>query len=230
MSSQAFLYPRSRQFPIDEVTEEIILELQKRNWKVPGMRVEFETQDRGRARYVSYVHGENFRLWFLRPQGYIPGGFLSDISAVSEIVIPGKELHVYHDESGPTLYLYVGDDYERDRDLFVNGTKIHSKLDGKKKMYLKYTGGCDCKSTSRAAFGAINLLGAVLTQDMVAIQSLSHTHPGRRSPLLVSDNDLGREYDPEGDEPVSFKTSEVMEEFRSWLTENVLNTILKVPY
>lgn len=59
-----FLYPKSRMFPFDEVTEKIVKGLEKRNWSVPGITVDFHTYGSGEAKYrrVEYVHGENFKL------------------------------------------------------------------------------------------------------------------------------------------------------------------------
>lgn len=51
----------------------------------------------------------------------------------------------------------------------------------------------------------------------------------KRARELVADNDLGREYSPEGDEPKSFKLKDKFEEFTSWLEENVLKYILSFP-
>ena len=45
-----FLYPRSRQFPFDEIAENIVRALEKRNWNVPGIEVEFDTYGSGEAK------------------------------------------------------------------------------------------------------------------------------------------------------------------------------------
>lgn len=212
-----FLHPSSRQFPFSEVANEIVHELEKRNWQVPEISVEFRTYGTGhqKFKYVSYVRSRDFII------SYSP-------RAVSEIVIPRRELHVYHDESGPTLYLYVGDDYERDRESFMNGLKIHGKLDGKPKTYLRYKGGCDCQATAGATFEGIGFIMALMDGDADKISKMRHSHQGRRSPLLIHDNDW-REYEPEGNEPTHFRTSEVMEDFRVWLTANALKLICSYP-
>lgn len=223
-----FLYPSTRQFPFDEACGQIVRELEKHNWQVPGIEVEFHEYGFGSQKFnmVSRIKGRYFRLWFCRAQRTI-NRQLNDIAAVADIVIPGKELHVYKDEAGPNFYLYVGDDYERDRKKFMNGQKIHSKLKGEPKMYLRYDGGCDCRVTAGASFDAIGFLDANLTGDAEKLARLTHAHPGRRSPLIVHTNDLGREYDPEGNEPKFFRTAEVMEEFKQYLEEVVLNMIVQ---
>ncbi len=203
-----FLYPSVRQFPFDSSCEQIVRELEKRNWKVPGISVEFHEYGSGaqKFRMISWISSRDFKMWFCRVQRHIPGGRWNDTAGVSKIVIPKKELNVYEDESGPTFYLYVGDDYQRDREMFMNGSKVNSKLHREKKIFLEYTGSCDCESGKKFSLTA-------------------HTHSRLRSPLLVHTNDLGRQYDPEGDEPKAFKTVEVMKEFKIYLEEVVLQTI-----
>ncbi|MFA5197818.1 MAG: hypothetical protein WC437_05370 [Patescibacteria group bacterium] len=230
-NSLEFLYPTSRQFPVDEVCEQIVRELEKRNWQVPGINVEFHEYGSGAQKFraVLRIKSQDFKLWFCRVQRTMPGGRWNDTAGVTEIVIPKKELHVYEDESGPTFYLYVGDDYERDREKFVNGSKVNSKLNGEPKLYLEYKGGCDCRATGGASSEAVGFLTATLTGDAEKLARMTHTHSGRRPPLLVHTNDLGREYDPEGDEPKLFRIAEVMAEFKQYLEEVVLKMVVAHP-
>lgn len=198
-----FLYPVSRQFPFDDVCEKIVRELEKRNWQVPGIDVEIDEYGGGEQLFccVRTVKSCNFKLYFLRKQGTM--GEWNDTAAISTITIPGKELKVYNDDSLIMFYLYVGDDWDRDKEKFTDGFKTNSKLYGKPKTYLCYRGCCPCH-------GALEL---------------PHTHPGQRPRLLVHTNDLGRDYDPEGDEPKTFRTNKVMEEFRVYLEDVVLEMI-----
>ncbi len=218
-----FLYPTSRQFPVDEVSEQIVRELEKRNWNVPGITVKFKVHGTGdqKCSAVWYIKHEDFVLWFCRKQGSVPESRLesrlNDKAAVTQIIIPKRELHIYDDESGPTLYLYVGNDYSKDREKFMNDRKVKCKLYNEPKMCLLYSGGCDCRATGGATF------------DAAALARMHHRHSGCRSPVLVHTNDFGNEYDPEGDEPTMFKTTEVMDDFRKYLTDVVLKTIMSHP-
>ena len=198
-----FLYPTSRQFPVDEVCELIVRELEQRNWSVPGMTVEFDKYGSGdqKMTLVRKVKGNDFQIHFGRVQGLLPGGRYNNTAAVSNINIPKKEISVYDDESGPTFYLYVGNDWEQDREKFVNSSKINSKLKGEPRWYVKYSG-------SGSPTG-------------------SCSYQGRRSPYLVHDSDLCREYDP-GSAPQLFFTKEVFEEFRVYL-HIVLGMIIAHP-
>lgn len=226
-----FLYPKSRQFPFDEVCETIVHELERRNWSVPGMTVTFSQYGSGeqKCRYVSVIRGEDFKIRFCRAQGRVGDGPYNDIAAVSAVVIPCQELSVYSDESGPTFYLYVGQDWGSDRQVFMDHSKCNSKLNKAPRTYLQYGGACTCGSTAGAGFEAVGLLSALVMRNTAALSAMTHTHQGRRSPLLVHTNDLGREYDPEGDEPRSFSTKAVMEEIGSYFEEVVLRTILSCP-
>ncbi|MEQ1499810.1 MAG: hypothetical protein ABL917_00365 [Parcubacteria group bacterium] len=226
-----FLYPTSRQFPFDEVCGKIVRELEIRNWQVPGITVDFHEYGSGEQKFrnVSNIKGPDFKIRFCRKQRLMDGGRYNDIAAVNDIAIPKKEISVYEDESGPTFYLYVGNDWETDREKFFNGSKVNSKLYGEPKMYLEYKGGCDCRATGGASFEAVGFLMAHLTGDQAALSQMHHTHSGRRPPVLVHTNDLNREYDPEGDEPKLFRTSEVMAEFKQYLEEIVLAMIVSHP-
>lgn len=207
-SLMEFLYPFSRQYPFDEVCEQIVRALEERNWEVPGITVGLDDYGSGdqKFRLVQYIRGRDFKIHFGRPQRLMPGGQWNDTAAVSDITIPMRELRVCEDESGPTFYLYVGGNWGRDREKFMTGWKVNSKLNGKRRTYLHYKGAFH---TDRGSYPA-------------------SWHHQRRT-YLVHTNDLGREYDPEGDEPRFFVTSEVMEEFRQYLEQTVLASIMSHP-
>ncbi|MCK4634336.1 MAG: hypothetical protein KAT37_00505 [Candidatus Aenigmarchaeota archaeon] len=198
-----FLRPSVGQFPFDKTTLYIIRALEERNFDVPGINVKFHYYGPSDSyKKVDTIEGDDFRLWFCRVQGKVDP-FWNDTAAVTELNIPRKELHVYEDNSGPTFYLYAGDDWEKDKKLFTRGLKVNSKLNKEPKTYLRYTGSLQ-KSH----------LESYLSK------------PFNWAPYLVHDNDLGREYDPEGDEPAYFKTQKVFQEFKDFL-ESKLKEIEK---
>ncbi len=133
------LYPTSRQFPFDEITYKIVKALEMRNWEVPGITVEFFTYGLGEAKYkmVGKITGEDFRMFFHRKQRSL-GNDYNDIAGLSELAIPREYIRVYADDSAPTYCLYVGDNWEDNKDSFMNGSNMHAKLDKKPKTYLKY--------------------------------------------------------------------------------------------
>ena len=188
-----FLYPSSRQFPFDEVVEKIVRAIEKRNWKVPGITVEFDGYGSGEAKYqlVRWITGDNFKLHFSRNQGRLDNTW-NNIAAIHSICIPKQIIEVFSDESGPAYYLYVGENWEADKEWFMNSTKVHSKLNKEPRRYLKYKG---------------------------------NTY-NRRATELVANNDLDREYSPEGNEPVCMNLEEKFGEFTAWLEEFVLKYIL----
>ncbi len=224
-----FLYPKSRQFPFDEVCEQIVRALEERNWSVPGLIINFNVYGTGAQKYrlVQYIKGDSFKLHFGRPQTRM--GNWNDIAAVTEIVIPRQELHVYEDESGPTYYVYVGKDWDSDKEQFLNGSKVNSKLNGKPRTYLKYKAGCDCRATAEVGFSATDFVDAWSSRDAENLAALNHTHLGHRSPMLIHDNDLGREYEPKRGEAASYRTNDVFTEFAQWLKDNLLAQILAQP-
>lgn len=200
-----FLYPCSRQFPFDSACEAIVRELEKRNWQVPGISVSFYDYGSGdlKFRKVDTVSGEDFKIWFCRVQGRIADSHWNDTAAATEIVIPQQEIHVYEDESGPTLYCYVGNNWEADRERFMSGPKVNSKLRGEPRRYLVYEGSAGLDGRYR--------------------------YSNERSRYLVHDDDIGREYGLRPHEPKYFKTDKVMEEFQKYLTKVVLRNIMEQP-
>lgn len=111
-----FLYPHSRQFPFDEIAEEIVKAIEKRNWKVPEITLEFDTYGSGEEKYqlIRSITGKNFRLYFCRIQGKLSARW-NDTAALEEVCIPKQILRVHEDESGPIYYQYVGEDWKADK-------------------------------------------------------------------------------------------------------------------
>jgi len=140
-SEVVFLYPKSKAYPIiDEVCEQIVREIEKRDWNVPGMKVEFNDYTHGdkKYRHVSTIEGDDFKLYFSRQQDKL-GEHHVDNAAVRTINIPKMEISVYSDLSGPAFYNYIGNDWEADKVAF-GGTKINSKADNEPRIYLYYEG------------------------------------------------------------------------------------------
>ncbi len=136
-----FLYPHSRQFPFDKVAENIVKAIEKRNWKVPGLEIEFDTYGSGERKYqmIRQIIGTDFKLYFCRGQGILDGKW-NNTAALQTVWIPKQSITVYEDESGPTYYLYVGKDWDAEKDWFMNSIKVNSKLHGEPRRYLRYTG------------------------------------------------------------------------------------------
>ena len=199
-----FLYPKSRQFPFDEVAEQIVRALEARAWKVPGLSVEFDDYGSGaqKLRYVSSIRSDqsaidlahhDVMIGFGRLQGALPGGRWNDTAAVHEVRLPRRSLRVYEDESGPTYCIYVGDSWERDRSTWWS--RPNARLNNEPRVCVKYSG--------RSPYNG-------------------------RAPILAWDEDR-REHGPEGEEPRSFRTNEVMEEVHAYLRDVVLPAIEAYP-
>lgn len=190
-----FLYPRRDKFAFDRVCGQIVHALEERNWDIPGIAVEFANDENSgiTERYVASITGDDFKLDFM---------FESYSSApVTMLAIPGRRLSVYSDDSGPSYYVYVGNDWQQDRRHFLDDYQFNSKLDGKPRTYLLYKGGCMCEQE----------------------QSVHH-HTSRVAPLLIHNNDMRREYDLEIGEPSQYQTKAVFQDFSIWL-QTLLGTI-----
>jgi hypothetical protein len=191
-----FVKPSRAQFgQLDTVCNTIVEELEKRNFDIPNLSVEFCLNYQKGSITVCEVIGEDFKLFFAGNRIYTMN-------------IPQKELSVFDDNSGPTLNVYVGNCWKRDKEEFMNGSKVNSKLDGEPKLYLRYNG----------AFGLPN-------------SELSHCYPSswknHLRPYLIHNNDLG--HDPDEGEATFYSTSAVFDEFSNWLEKNVLEYILSFP-
>jgi hypothetical protein len=204
--TKQFLYPKSRQFPFDEVCELLVRALGARGFAVPGLVVEQRDYGSGaqKLRYVSLIKSDQIaidlgahdvKIEFGRPQGLLPGDRWNDIAAVNEVQIPKRSLRVYEDESGPTYNVYVGDDWERDR--FTWWTRPNARLNKDPRLCVRYSGAYP-------------------------------RYRGTRASQLVAENDR-REYEPEGREPRTFNTAAVMEEFQIYLHDVVLSAIEAYP-
>jgi len=200
-----FLYPTKRQFPFDEVCEQIVRALEARAWKVPGVVVEFCEYGSGaqKLRYVRKIQSaqsaidlghHDVRIKFGRPQDLLPGGQLNDCAAVDEVQLARRSLHVYEDESGPTYNVYVGDAWEQDR--WTWWTRPNTCLDKEPRQCVAYSG--------------------------------RDRYRGVRAADLAWSKDY-REYGPEGEDPQSFSTAAVMEEFRAYLHDVLLPAIEEYP-
>jgi hypothetical protein len=203
------LRPTALQFPFDAICNQIAQALEARNWDIPGLTVKFHTYGSGASLYriLEEVKGEDFVLRFGRSQGRL--GYYNDTAAIDRIAIPRKDLAVYTEECGPTFAEYIGDDWAADREQFLNcGTKFRDDESGR---YIAFNAVCDCRSTRGASFPALDFLSGA--------PNLTHTHEGRRSPVLVATSDKERRY----------RTDDIYNEFAAWLEENVLRMIESFP-
>jgi hypothetical protein len=196
-----FLQPAKGPYPFDRVCRAIVLGLKARNFNVPGMKVDFHEFGSGENQFadVSTIRGKNFRLWFCRKVGRIEDTEYNNNSAVTEISIPGLRLNVYapQEQCGPTLYKYVGPEWDQER--FLRGLLCNSKLHNEPRTYLIYKG---------------------------RYNDWRDFHWPER---LVPDNDLGREYSPQENDPKFYETDKIFAEVTGWLESNVLRTIKYQP-
>lgn len=190
-----FLYPHARDYAFDEVCEQIVRALERRHFDVPDIEVEFDVYGSGEQtmRMVRHITGQEFSLHFGRVQMLLPDGIYNDTAAVRTIAIPEAQLNVYDDNSGPTYYVYVGDDWGRDRERFFHASCfVNSKLYGEPRMYLCYKGSDEANRHVR--YGYCRGSGYKET-----------------AKYLLHTNDLGRQYDLEDADSPFYRMSDVID-------------------
>jgi hypothetical protein len=198
-----YALPDSDQYPFDSIISRIVAALEARNWNVPGFFMKFkDTAMADRViRHVTVIESIECRLHFWRTPPFYAGGAVP----VGEITIPGRQLRVFDDESGPQFFVYVGRDWEQDQEEFFDTEKFHAKLYQRPRTYARYYG-CFNKPEEPSA----------------------SRKEWQRAPYLVATTD-SREYALEPGEPSYYLTEAVFAEFTSYLEEHVLKQIQESP-
>lgn len=186
MEAPTLYCPTQCQYPMDIVCQKIVSELEKQRWECPGIVTIL------RDHKVHTITGRHFKITFSL-----------NSNVITEIIIPKKELRVFTDQSGPELFIYVGKNWEKDREQFVNGQKVMAKTKGKPRTYLAYVG-----------------------KDSI-IPNVQVVKKRKLAEYLVVTNNFDRDYSAEKDDPIYYKTDEIFQEFVSYLEENVLKEIEK---
>lgn len=201
-----FLYPHSRRFPFDEVSEKIVRAIEKRNWKVPGITVEFQTYGSGEAifQYVKSIVGDNFKLEFGRSQASIKDFdgtvIFNDAAALRTAYIPKQGLQISSVDSYDVSYfLYIGENWDKDKHQFMDSfnsfDENYAKKYNKPRTCLLYIG----------------------------------SYVNFKSTELIAESYCGRYCYPERNEPTRINLEQTFKTFVSWLEEYVLNYIISFP-
>jgi hypothetical protein len=205
--SMQFLYPKSRQFPFDETCDQIVRALEERAWKVPGFVVEFRDYGSGaqKLRYVSKIQSDQSAIDLAHHDVMIEFGR-------PQGTLPGGRWNDVAAVSGVRLPR--------------RSLRVYEDESGP--TYNIYVG--DAFSWERDRLTWWSRPNARLNKEprLCVRYSGAHRYRGTRATDLVCDGDY-REYAPEGEEPRSFRTVEVMEEFRAYLHDIVLPAIEEYP-
>ena len=188
---EIFVFPTSRRYAVDPVAERIVRILYERNFAVEGVAVALESYSNKDATYTMVdtvtIPDLDIYLKYDRKQGHLDSDRF-DCASIATIAVPLHTIQLYGDDSGPTYHVYVGKNWKIDKREFVHGFHVNSKLNKQPRTYLKYSGAADTEG---------RFLGS--------------------NRYLVADNDLGREYDPKGDEAKYYETSKVLEQLAAIL-------------
>lgn len=196
LHKQPFVWPKVGHTVLEEAGANLVRELARVGWDVPGINVEFRTSGRGTNvfRTVSRISGDTpdgpFELNFFGPQER--KGRYNALSGLSEATVPpGIEVRQYTEEGTVTAKIYVGKDWRTDGPGFIQGINANSRLVGKPKTYLCYE--------------------------------------GRMSGSLRHENDLGREYDPEGAEPTKLPAHDTLDRVAGFIEGTLVHNLHSLP-
>ena len=210
-----YYYPSIEQYPFDRTCNSIISALEKRGWVAPGVIVRFRNL---RERQIIFkcvscieVEGVGVKIYFGRMEKDNVFGreAYPYAVAVEQINIPGKEICI-DSRSGPSFFVYVGDNWEKDCNRFLKRTKLSEE---RYKGFYKREG-------SRKYL-------AYIDKFQKPGEKMSGCEENKEipyAPYLVAES-LDGKYAPRGDEPLYYNTEKVFHEFDAYLRENVLKVI-----
>lgn len=144
MQAQFFAWPQKGS-DIQTAGADLVNELSRVGWEVPGITVEFVTAGEGNhlLRRVYRISGSTedgpFELCFTNEQARF-GRFYVMTGLGRATVPPGIELELYDDHSPTVVHRYVGDDWKADGGAFIRNLKVNSKLNGLPRTYVTYKG------------------------------------------------------------------------------------------
>jgi len=186
LEPQRFAWPKDMPFrsiehssPFEDLGAELVRELARVGWEVPGIDLRFMTTGSGTkvVRSLYGVSGETpagpFWLRFGNRQGE-DGTRYGCLTGLSEACIPpGLSVTHWSDTGDMSATLYLTEDWARDGAALRGIPHVNPKLEGEPKRYLAYKA-------------------------------------KRRASMFKHDDDLGREYSPEGSEPRHLSVAETV--------------------
>lgn len=188
---------RKSRLPLENIGSELVHELLRVGWDVPGIDVDISTYGSGEnvIRTVRCISGKTedgpFKLEFCEAQEQL--GRYNIMTALSRATIPpGIEINFYGDNSGPSALVYVGKDWKADGDAFMERINVNARLNKQRKTYLRYSGRGD-----------------------------THT--------MRADNDLGRDYDPMGDQPRSLDAGDIAKKVENFIRNTLMKRLSALP-
>lgn len=107
---------------LSKALRDIVDELKKRDFSVPGFVVEFWFE----------AHKAEVKVFKI-----LSDEFYFEVVSDWQVMIKGKEMSVFKDGSG-SLEVYCGSDWETDAKEFMHGKRFHRKMDNKSRIVLQY--------------------------------------------------------------------------------------------
>jgi len=194
-----FLHPTVREYPVDGPCADLVKLLEDRHFAVEGVEVTFDTYSNHKGSYRNVdkiiVPTLDFTAKFGRSQGFIDTNRYN-CAAISELKMPQQILTLYSDHSGPSFYVYVGHNWEREKQEFFDGWHVHPKMNKEPRTYLRYTG--SASKTER------------------------YTYEHTIRTYLLHDSDLGRQYDLLPGDKEHYVVEEVCQDYASYIERRVM--------
>lgn len=214
------------QTSLETLCYHILNEVKKRNFEIDGIDIDFLYKQEKKSEKnindiieISSISGENFRISFSQKR-------------LDFIQIPKKEISLYRDTGDVDLTIYVGDKWEEDKERFYYKVKTNSKLNNEKKWYLKYSTSTHKNISTNGKHGKEEDFHNLIQRE-IKIKKIFNDYKVNfqdeiRNIYFLPDNDLNREYTPEGDELDFYYTDDIFYIFYKWLEKNVYNKIKKL--
>ena len=190
---------------INQLCRLIAAELARRNWSVPGIRVQFMNGANHGERVISEIRSDDVIIRY------------NSCGDPQRIGVPGHTLEIWHDSATVTYRQFLWTDWEAHREDFFADT--HAENDGAPvPMFVTYKSACVCEDTRGAIFTGLSSLVSLVQGDPDAF-FVPHEHDdGRGNPIML----------PKGVQsgmPVLLKdmprTAAVMAAFSQWLSRLV---------
>lgn len=134
-----------RSAPFEDFGFELVRELSRVGWEVPGIDVEFHAAGRGSDtyRWVSKISGVTkdgpFELHFASAQKQLSSHVNQMTGLSAATVPPGLEVHFYSDNSGPSAVHFLTKDWAKDGPELMKIWTTNARLNKEPRRYLKFS-------------------------------------------------------------------------------------------
>jgi hypothetical protein len=204
------------------IYHELLYELRIRNFNIPNIELFFSFNEETKEINLYYMNGENFNI------------SLSNRSEIfNTITIPYYKYSLYDDMSG-SLTVYVGRNWETDKNRFLNNLGIHTKMQGRDKWYLKYDlrasqpkKSCKVSEKQHKLFSRIRKIQELFEFDDNFINNRKNNYYNVF--YFLNEDDCGREYSADSNECQYYHLIDIDFYIYGWVYKNVIQYLRSLP-